>query len=271
MSWNYLFVHLRNLIIFLNGNLLAYTMKLLFIPNWNGHLHIQEYDDKSVSRLYELTEHQNKELIPVFKNDIHKTNFVIENAFDKYRNEFILSITGDHSNSYPLIKAFSKENKNYKLVVFDAHPDCEVSTEIVSHEDYLRNLIEDRIVNPQDIYLFGIRTFSRIEFEYLKEKKVNFYTISDILRDTGKIEEILRGIREEIYLSIDVDVLDPDDAPATYYSEWCGLRINELIEFVKIILPNVKSADISEFYIEKDKDEITQRNVLKLIETFLKK
>ncbi len=246
-------------------------MQLLFISNWNGHLYIQEHDDKSVSRLYELTEYENKELVSVFKNDMVKTNSLIESAFDKYRNEFVLSVIGDHSNSYPLIKAFSKENKSCKLVVFDAHPDCEVSTDVVSHEDYLRNLIDNGFTSPQNIYLFGIRTFSRTEFEYLTEKRVNFYTISDILRDAEKIKEILRGIREEIYLSIDVDVLDPDDAPATYYSEWCGLRINELIEFVKIILPKVKSADIGEFYIEKDKDEITQRNVLKLIETFLKK
>ena len=245
-------------------------MRLLFIPSWNGHLHIHEYDDTSVSKLYDLVQYKNKKIVSVFKNDIEKTNTQIEKILSVSEN-FNLSITGDHSNSYPLIKAFSNKHKNFKLVIFDAHPDCEVSTDIVSHEDYLRNLIDNKIVNPTDVYLFGIRTFSRVELEYLIKKGVNFYVISDMLKDIKRTREILGEIGGEIYLSIDIDVLDPDDAPATYYKEWCGLKIHELIDFVKIILPKVTSADICEFYIEKDKDKITQTNVLKLIETFLNK
>lgn len=241
-------------------------MKLLFIPNWNGHLYLQEYDDKSISKLYNILEYKNKELVNIEKNNILNTNNIIEKTFEKNSNDFIFSITGDHSNSYPLIKSFSNTNTNFKLVIFDAHPDVEVSTDSVSHEDYLRNLIDKKIIKPENIYLIGIRTFSREEFNYLIDKKINFYSITDVLRNKENIKSILKKIKEDIYLSIDIDVLDPDDAPATYYREWCGLHLNELIELIKIIKPKIKSCDLTEFYAEKDEDQITEKNILKIID-----
>jgi len=256
--------------------------KILFIPNWNGHLFLQDYrdiDNKSISKLFKESKFENKELIEIEQNNIENTNKIIENKFleNLKENENILSITGDHSNSYPLIKAYSKQFKNkddFKIVIFDAHPDVEVSTDSISHEDYLRNLIEDNLVNPQNIYLFGIRTFSREEFEYLISKKINFFSITDVLRDKEKIEKILTKIKDEnenIYLTIDIDVLDPDVAPGTYYREWCGLNLEELIKFTNILKPKLKYIDISEFYSEKDENEITKKNIFKLIDSLIYK
>lgn len=248
-------------------------MKLLFIPNWNGHLFLQEYKDNSITKLFKETNFENKELVEVEQNNIEKTNQTIEKTYDKTLKEEnkILAITGDHSNSYPLIKSYSKHtNKDFKLVIFDAHPDVEVTTDSISHEDYLRNLIEDNHIDPQNIYLFGIRTFSRTEFEYLIDKKVNFWSISEVLRKKEEIKSTLENLTGNIYLSIDIDVLDPDVAPATYYREWCGLYLEELEEYAKILLPKTNNYDITEFYSEKDEEDITKRNILKLIENFTK-
>jgi len=280
--------------------------KLLFIPNWNGHLFLQDYEDKSITKLYELINFENKtsrkvsegsgisskknslNLIKIEKNNIENTNKIIEEEFSLAQKEFskIISITGDHSNSYPLIKSYAKKkkdslthkvrseyfeqnSKSFKLVIFDAHPDVEVSTDSITHEDYLRNLVDDKIVDPQNIYLFGIRTFSREEFEYLIDKKINFWSISDVLKNKNSIKKILKELSGDIYISIDIDVLDPDDAPGTYYREWCGLHIEELIEFIEILKPKTNHFDITEFYAEKDENEITQKNVLKLIDKII--
>ncbi|MCA9496598.1 MAG: arginase family protein [Nanoarchaeota archaeon] len=254
-------------------------MKLLFIPNWNGHLYLQEEEDKSVTKLFEDIDFENKELLKIEKNNIKKTNKIIENSFkNNYKNNNkIISITGDHSNSYPLINAFSKQQKEsnkFKLIIFDAHPDVEVSTESISHEDYLRNLVDNNIIKPENIYLFGIRTFSRTEFEYLQERQINYFTITDILRDKEKIKKILNEITVsnlDIYLSIDIDVLDPDYAPGTYYTEWCGLYIDELIDFIEIIKSKINCADITEYYSKKDdKNKTTLKNTIKLVKNLLK-
>lgn len=248
-------------------------MNLLFIPNWNGHLCINDYDDKSVKEVFKEINFENKKLVEVEKNNIEKTNKNIEDEFEKAfsKDDFVLSITGDHSNSYPLIKSFAKKNKNFKLVIFDAHPDVEIGTGIASHEDYLRFLVDEKIIDPKNIYLFGIRTFSRTEFEYLVEKQINFYSITDVLKNKEKIKQILNNIKEDIYLSIDIDSLDPDHAPGTYYREYCGLYIDELEEFIHIVKPNVVSADITEYYGEKDdENKTTKKNLLRLINIFIK-
>ena len=268
-------------LIFLNEFILSLFMKLLFIPNWNGHLYLQEENDNSVSKVYSKLKSKDsnvdKEIIDIVKNNISETNKVISKRFKELinKNEFILSVTGDHSNSYPLMKEFNEKygDFNSKIIIFDAHPDVEVSTNSVSHEDYLRNLIENCGVLPQNIYLFGLRTFSRTELEYLFEKCINFFTIVDILKNKSKIIKVMNEIGgDNVYLSLDIDVLDPDYAPGTYYREWCGLNIDELIKFVKIIKNknNLRAVDICEYYKEKDVDDITLNNVLKLINVFVK-
>lgn len=240
-------------------------MKLRFIPNWNGHLYLQEYNDNSVRKLYSSIEYQDKKLIEIEKNNITKTNKIIEGSFE----ENSLYITGDHSNTYPLVKAFAKKNDYFSLVIFDAHPDVEISTDTVSHEDYLRNLIEENIIESKNVYLFGIRTFSRTEFEYLQKRGINYFTITDILKDKNKINMILSEIKGPIYLSLDIDVLDPDYAPATYYKEWCGLKLEEFIDFITIVKENTKLVDICEYYEPNDEDGITFENMKKLINIFL--
>lgn len=246
-------------------------MKINFIPNWNGHLFLQNYKDNSITKLYNELEFENKNLVKVIQNNFEETNSEIEKVFQENSKEFQLSVTGDHSNSYPLIKAFSKENGNdFKLVIFDAHPDVEVGTDVVSHEDYLRFLIDENLVKPENIYLFGIRTFSRTEYQYLVDKKVNFMSITDVLQNHQKVKDILESLTGTIYTTIDIDVLDPDVAPGTYYREYCGLYLEELFEYMSIIIPKSKSADFSEFYAEKDDEfETTKTNALILINKIL--
>jgi arginase family enzyme len=242
-------------------------MKINFIPNWNGHLFLQNYKDNSITKLFKELKFKNKDLVRVIQNNFEETNSEIETQFEKYSKEFQLSVTGDHSNSYPLIKAFSKKHgNNFKLVIFDAHPDVEVGTDVASHEDYLRFLIDENLVKPENIYLFGIRTFSRTEYQYLIDKKVYFMSITDVLQNHKKVKDILTSLTGTIYTTIDIDVLDPDVAPGTYYREYCGLYLEELFEYLTIIIPKSKSADFSEFYSEKDDElETTKINALKLI------
>ena len=57
--------------------MINFIMKLLFIPNWNGHLFLQEYEDKSISKLFELTKYDNKKLVKIEKNNIENTNKII--------------------------------------------------------------------------------------------------------------------------------------------------------------------------------------------------
>jgi agmatinase len=243
------------------------NLEFLFIPNWNGHLFLAEKTETSIKYLFEKFDFKNSTICKITKNNFEETQIQIEKNYNEIeKNKIPFCICGDHSNSYYLIKEFFKKNPNFNLVIFDAHPDCEIDTGIVSHEDYVRFLIEEKIVNPKNIYLIGIRTYSRLELEYLKKMKVNYFGILETLENPQKINEILKTLKNDIYLSIDIDVLDPDFAPATYYREYCGITITELIEFLKnITKEKIKSIDICEYYKEKENKEITENNILKLI------
>ena len=246
-------------------------MKILFVPNWNGHLHISDKDDDSVRRIfYELKTEHDKIIVETIKNDINKTQELIKKEYVKHLStDFVLTLNGDHSNTYPLVEEFSKYSEDFKLVIFDAHPDVEEDSGVVSHEDYLRFLIKNKIIKPENIYLFGIRMFSRLELEFLESIGVNYFTIVDILRDKDKINKILESLSGPIYLSVDIDVLDPDDAPGTYYSEHCGLYIEELENFILLIKDKITGADINEYFSEKDIDDKTKNNTIRIMNIFL--
>ena len=243
-------------------------LSFLFIPNWNGHLKLSLEKDISINYLYKTFNLEKSKIVRVFKNEMLKTNENIKKEYNKIVLDYLpFCICGDHSATNTLYLEFSKKFNDNSLVIFDAHPDCEKGFNSVSHEDYIRFLINKKIVSPKNIYIFGIRRFSRVEYEFLEKNKINYFLITELLKNTKKIERVLRGIKNDIYLSIDIDVLDIDFAPATYYREDCGLKINELLNFLKCIRKDkIKSIDICEFYKKfEDDKKTTEKNILKLI------
>ena len=84
------------------------------------------------------------------------------------------------------------------------------------------------------------------------------------------VMEICRQFNE-LYLSIDIDVLDPSFAPGTGYLEPGGLSTRELIYFIQRIklLKNLKRIDLTEVNPEKDINDITVKNAAKIISELL--
>ena len=78
---------------------------------------------------------------------------------------------GDHSITYYTVKHFKKTHKNSAFIVFDAHPDVFQAFDFPSHQDYLKFLIEEKILDPKDIVVVGIRAPHPSEIKYYKERK----------------------------------------------------------------------------------------------------
>ena len=190
----------------------------------------------------------------------------------KSRSKLFL-IGGDHSISYFSIKAFSEKYDDIGLLVFDAHPDMQGS-DFVTHEDYLRILIEQKFIKPQNIVLVGIRSISNEELEYLKNKKIIYFNMDKIL-DLG-IKEVCDLIMEKFvsfnmfYLSIDIDVVDPAFAPGTGYLEPGGISSSDLLYLLNRIknMKNLIAVDLVEINPNKDQNEITLNLGCKVVEVF---
>ncbi len=239
-------------------------MTIFFLPSWNGHLYLSSKEESSVVKVYEVFNKVEKKLISVPKGDLSKGfSFVMSSMSPSKGDVFIC---GDHSNTYPLFSLCKKIFNNLKLVIFDAHPDVEVDCGVASHEDWLRVLIREKFVKPREVMIIGLRSFSRKELEFLRDNKITVFTPIDVLNNLDLIIKKLRSLDAPVYLSCDIDVLDPDIAPGVYYREMGGLLYEELENLINIIKDKIVFSDICEFLLDNDIDNKTLSIVVNLIE-----
>lgn len=189
-----------------------------------------------------------------------KLDYTIEEEGDLY-------IGGDHSNTYP---NFIKSGCD-SLLIFDAHPDVYQEFNQATHIDWLKFLIDERKIKKENVVLVGIRSFHRKEIDYLKENKIKFFDMKKIfelgIKETcDLVMEIVKDF-SKLYLSIDIDVVDPSNAPGVGFSEPGGLSSREMIYFVQRLklLKNLRRVDIIEVNLEKDINDQTSKLAAKII------
>jgi len=178
-----------------------------------------------------------------------------------------LYLGGDHSISF---EVFSK-NPCEGLLVFDAHPDVYHEFNSATHLDWLNFLIDEGKVKGENVMIVGLRSFHRKEIDYLREKKAKFLTMKQVF-DNGVVN-VCDGIMEfvsqfeSLYMSIDMDVVDPAFAPGVGYVEPGGLSSRELIYIIQRLknLKNLKKVDIVEINVDRDVNDMTAKLAAKLI------
>ena len=198
-------------------------------------------------------------------SNIDETNRNIENAKGD------IFIGGDHSITYSLFKSLKK---NKGLIIFDAHVDLDNYTDTPSHEDFLRKLIDENHLNPQNLVIIGTRKYWKNEIDYIKEKNIRLITTKQIFENNIKdlCDSVMEEFRkfEELYISIDIDVLDPSIAPGTHYTESNGLQLDQLLYFIRKlkILKNIKKIDLVEVNPDIE-NKITIKTASKIISELL--
>jgi len=159
-------------------------------------------------------------------------------------NQLIL-LGGEHSLTYGSYMSYPKDTG---YVVFDAHYDLrdEFADTKLSHAAYLRRIVEER--GPENIIHVGARAFVKEELEFLTENNIKTISDSEIRNGNGpKLLEKLTDTFENLYVSIDLDVLDPAFAPGVGNPEAIGITSRELHDMI-VALKNkkIKAADIVE-------------------------
>ncbi len=170
----------------------------------------------------------------------------------------ILSCGGEHLVSYPIIKAYARKYPEISVIHIDAHTDLREHYlgEKLSHASVIKLVCNH--INPQNIYQYGIRSGQKVEFEWA-EKNTNFYPFS-----LEKITELPKN--NPIYLTLDLDVLDPAYLPGTGTPEPGGLSFNELLEgLLKLQGSNIVGADIVELSPDYDHSGASTMVAVKLI------
>ena len=163
----------------------------------------------------------------------------------KKQNKQIIVLGGEHLITLGSFSCFPKDTG---YVVFDAHYDLrdQYADIKLNHAAYLRRLVEKR--GSENIVHVGARAFVKEELAFLKDNKIR--TVSDKEIRDGNGPKLLQDITstfDNLYLSIDLDVLDPAFAPGVGNPEAVGISSRELYDLVTTLQnKKIVAADIVE-------------------------
>ncbi|TYP69438.1 agmatinase [Paenibacillus methanolicus] len=179
-----------------------------------------------------------------------------------------VGLGGEHLVSWPIFQEVYKKYPDLAIIHFDAHADLRENYEgePLSHSTPLRKAAN--LMGGKNIYQFGIRSGSREEWQYAREN-INFHPY-EVLEPLKKALPELAG--RPVYLTIDIDVLDPSAAPGTGTAEAGGITSKELLEAVHAIANsgvNVVGCDLVEVAPAYDHSEMTQIVASKVIREML--
>jgi len=208
------------------------------------------------------------------KNDFDKMHKEVEKKADEeYKNKsFVIGLGGDHSVSYGLMKAFAKNHKNAGLIYFDAHLDCQDDFLPPTHEDVLRAVSKENLF--KQIMVVGTRNYTQKEKEFAEKARIfSFIGIYDAPTPqciSSYFGDLFEGI-DNLYISIDIDAIDPAFAPGTGWPEPLGMLPQDLIKLLRelIATKKVKGIDLVEVSPPKDVNNMTSRLAAKLLLEFL--
>lgn len=193
------------------------------------------------------------------------------NAIEEYvwkvvaDNKIPFMIGGEHLVTYGAVKAVAGKFPDLHIIHFDAHADLrdEYLGEKFSHAAVMRRVWE--ILGDNRIFQFGIRSGDKEEFlwgrNHLFTQKFTFERLVEVVEKlTGK----------PVYVSIDLDVLDPSIFPGTGTPEGGGVSFNELLKACLELAPlNIVGIDINELSPIYDQSGVSTAVACKLMRELL--
>ncbi len=160
----------------------------------------------------------------------------IKDTFKKIRDtsKIPISIGGDHSITKEIIKSLTKQNEKISLVYFDAHPDF-----VSSYTNYYGSVVTDVLsdIKIESSVQIGIRTPEEEEMENLKKYNLQVITPFDIKKDgiENIANSILNKLGKNVYVSLDMDCIDPSFAPGVSVPVPLGLTSTDCVYLLQRI------------------------------------
>ena len=173
-----------------------------------------------------------------------------------------MMIGGEHLVTLGTIREYVKKYKDLNIIHFDAHTDLreEFLGRELSHATVLRKCYD--LLDGGTIYQFGIRSGDRSEFEWAKT------LIHQHLFDTEGLDEAIEALKDKpVYITIDLDVLDPSVFPGTGTPEAGGITFKELEAAILKMrkLNNIVGADMVELSPDYDTSHVSTQVACKVL------
>jgi arginase len=175
------------------------------------------------------------------------------------REIYIISLGGDHAITYPILKAYTKKYDKLCILHFDAHPDLydEFKGNRYSHACPFARIMEENLA--ERLVQVGIRTMNPHQ-----QAQAERFNVDVIDMQKWRPNKIL-DLTGSVYLSLDMDVLDPAFAPGVSHPEPGGLSTRDVLQIIQGINAPLIGADIVEFNPKRDPSGITATAAAKLL------
>jgi arginase len=172
---------------------------------------------------------------------------------------------GDHSITYPIVKAFARRYPELTIFHFDAHPDLyeEFEGNRLSHACPFARIMEAGLAKR--LVQVGIRTINRHQREQAKRFGVEVVE----MRALPAYEEL--KVMGPVYITFDMDVLDPAFAPGISHREPGGMSVREAIAHLHAIEGEIVGADVVEYNPMQDLAGMTATVAAKIVKEILGK
>jgi agmatinase len=212
-------------------------------------LQIETFDEET---LVEFAEFPRVHVLPPVAGEggIDERLAVIQDEVRRWRNRFLLVLGGEHTITYGVVKGLADEPADVTVVQIDAHADLAdtLGGRHWSHGTVMRRLWERgcRLIQ------IGIRSLSRKEHEFAAtHPRVTTYYAHQLAQRWAELLQSLRALEGKVYLTIDVDGLDPSVLPSTGTPQPGGLSWGQTMEIVRMLATESRAqllgADIVEF------------------------
>ncbi|MCH4826175.1 MAG: agmatinase [Planococcus sp. (in: firmicutes)] len=176
-----------------------------------------------------------------------------------------MGMGGEHLVSLPVMKAVASKYDDLAIIHFDAHTDLRENYEgeEYSHSTPIRKIADH--IGPKNVYSFGIRSGMKEEFDWAKENGMHLSKF-EVLEPLKEVLPTLEG--RSVYITIDMDVLDPAHAPGTGTVDAGGITSRELLASIHAIAAsgvNVVGFDLVELAPVYDHSDQTANTASKLM------
>lgn len=168
---------------------------------------------------------------------------LIESAYHKMmEHDFIpLSIGGDHTITLPILRAIARKHGPVGLIHVDAHADIndDMFGEKIAHGTVFRRAYEEGLLNPSKVIQIGLRGtgYSSADFDWSRDKGFRVVQVEECWHRS--LKPLMAEVHEKmgrtspVYLSFDIDGIDPSFAPGTGTPEVGGLSVWQALEIIR--------------------------------------
>ena len=173
------------------------------------------------------------------------------------KDKFLCMLGGEHSISAPVIQAHNEKYENLSVLQIDAHADLRDTYDGTphSHASIMARVVRDMRITAVQV---GIRSISGDEARSLKNDALptKIFWAREIAGRTDWIDDAIHGLTENVYLTIDIDGLDPSIVPTTGTPEPGGLGWYETLTLIRKLAEKkrVVGMDLVEYSYVKDYD-----------------